>query len=186
MTSPSRDPAASAIAPPHLSTEEVDELLSKTLIAKLATLDPSGSIHLVPMWYERVGSHIHIPTSHFTRKYHNLVRHPFASVMVDISRSGLDLRGVLIRGAVDLVEGDEAKALNRSIHQRYVTAEGLQQLDVAAYLAEGDDATIRVSMDRIVTWNNAGSSAGRALMASGNVRPLDGREEPRRDGDRSR
>jgi nitroimidazol reductase NimA-like FMN-containing flavoprotein (pyridoxamine 5'-phosphate oxidase superfamily) len=161
------------IAPPQLSTDEVDELLAKRLIAKLATIDPSGTIHAVPMWYERVDSHIHIPTSRRTRKYRNLVRHPFASVVVDISRSGLDLRGVLIRGAVDLVDGEKARALNRSIHLRYVTPEAFDQPEVAAYLAEGDDVTIRVSMDRVVTWNNAGSPAGRALIASGNVRPLD-------------
>lgn len=172
MTSPFPDPGA--IAPPHLSPEEVDELLSQTLIAKLATLDPKGTIHVVPMWYERRGSHIHIPTSRTTRKCKNLVRHPFASVMVDISRSGLDLRGVLIRGEVDLVEGPEAHELNRSIHLRYVKPEGLQQTEVAAYLVQGDDVTIRVSMDRLVTWNNAESPAGRALIRSGYMQPLDG------------
>ncbi|WP_425501353.1 hypothetical protein [Phytoactinopolyspora mesophila] len=66
------------------------------------------------MWSERVGSHIHVPTSHVTRKYRNLVGHPFASVMVDISRAGRDLRGVLIRGSVDLVGGDEARTLDPS------------------------------------------------------------------------
>jgi nitroimidazol reductase NimA-like FMN-containing flavoprotein (pyridoxamine 5'-phosphate oxidase superfamily) len=172
MTQRDRE-AAETIAPPRLSADEVDELLSKTLIAKLGTVDPSGTIHIVPMWFERVDSHIHIPTSHVTRKYRNLAGRPFASVMVDISRSGLDLRGVLIRGAVDLVEGDEARAFNRSIHRRYVTAEGLQQPEVAAYLSDGDDVTIRVSMDDIVSWNNAGSPAGMALIASGNAHPLD-------------
>jgi nitroimidazol reductase NimA-like FMN-containing flavoprotein (pyridoxamine 5'-phosphate oxidase superfamily) len=174
MASGSRSNAP-AIAPPHLSTVEVDELLSKALIAKLATVDPSGMIHVVPIWYERVDSHIHMPTSHVTRKYRNLMRHPFASVMVDISREGLDLRGVLIRGGVDLLEGDKAKAFNRSIHLRYVTAEGLEQPEVAAYLGGGDDVTIRVSMDQIVTWNNAAAPSGRALSASGNVRPLEAR-----------
>lgn len=170
----SRFPDAAAIAPPHLTDEEVEDLLAKTLIAKLATLDPSGTIHVVPMWYERVGSHIHIPTSRLTRKYKNLRRISIASVMVDISRAGLDLRGVLIRGTVELIEGDEAKRLNRSIHLRYVTPEGLDQPEVAAYLAAGDDITIKVSMDEVVTWNNAGSPAGRSLIASGNVRTLDG------------
>jgi nitroimidazol reductase NimA-like FMN-containing flavoprotein (pyridoxamine 5'-phosphate oxidase superfamily) len=157
---------------PHLSTRETDELLSRTLVANIATVDPSGTVHIVPIWYERVDSHIHLPTSHRTRKYRNLVRHPFASVMVDVSRAGLDLRGVLIRGAVELVEGGDAKLLNRSIHLRYVSPEGLEQLEVAAYLSAGDDVTIRLSMDHIVTWNNAASPAGGALIASGNVRPL--------------
>lgn len=158
---------------PEISAE-VEELLSMRLIANLGTLDPSGTIHLVPMWFERVGSHIHIPTSHRTRKYRNLQRHPYASVMIDLSRAGLDLRGVLIRGAVTLVDGDEARALNRSIHRRYVTDAGLQQPEVAASLTAGDDRTIRVSIDDVVSFDLASSPAGRALRESGNVHPLDG------------
>jgi nitroimidazol reductase NimA-like FMN-containing flavoprotein (pyridoxamine 5'-phosphate oxidase superfamily) len=170
----SGDDAVETVARSKLAPEEVDSLLAKTLIAKLATIDPSGTIHVVPMWYERVGSHIHIPTSQRTRKYRNLLRHPFASVMVDISRAGLDLRGVLVRGEVELVGGQEARVLNHAIHLRYVTSEGLRQPEVAAYVVEGDDVTIRVSMDQVVTWNHVSSPAGRALRASGNARPLDG------------
>jgi nitroimidazol reductase NimA-like FMN-containing flavoprotein (pyridoxamine 5'-phosphate oxidase superfamily) len=160
-------------ARPRLSPEEIDDLLAKTLIAKLATVDPAGTIHVVPMWFERVGDSIHIPTSHRTRKYRNLVRHPFASVMVDSSRAGLDLRGVLIRGAVDLVDGDEAKRLNHSVHTRYVTEAGLREPGVTAYLVEGDDITIRVSIDNVVTWNQAASPAAKYLRDSGNAQPLD-------------
>jgi len=35
--------------PPVLSAAEINELLSMTLIANLATLDSDGGIHLLPM-----------------------------------------------------------------------------------------------------------------------------------------
>lgn len=173
MTSRSRNESKAAVTPPKLSPAEVDALLSMRLIAKLATIDDDGRIHLVPMWFRREGRYIFIPTSRFTRKYHNLARRPWCSLVVDISRSGLDLRGVLVRGSVELLEGAEARRLNRSIHERYVTDEGLQQEAVSVYLVEGDDITIRIEIDNMVTWNHAGSPAGRALAETGAFHQLD-------------
>jgi hypothetical protein len=97
MTSRSPDAAANS-RPLVLSPAEIDELLSMTLIANLATLDNDGSIHLLPMWFLRVGDDIYIPTSSQTHKYRNLRMRPRASVMIDLSRAGLNLKGVLIRG----------------------------------------------------------------------------------------
>ena len=67
MTSRSSDAAADR--PPILSSAEIDELLSMTLIANLATLDQDGGIHLLPMWFLRIGNDICIPTSSHTHKY---------------------------------------------------------------------------------------------------------------------
>jgi hypothetical protein len=91
-----------------------------------------------------------------------------------MSREGLNLKGVLVRGRVELVEGDEARRINRSIHLKYVTPEALVDPNVASYLSEGDDVTVKVRIDRVVSWNLAESKAGKALSARGGSRPLDG------------
>jgi hypothetical protein len=94
--------------------------------------------------------------------------------MIDVSRAGLNLKGVLIRGRVELVEGEEARRINRSIHLRYVTPDALSDPSVASYLSEGDDVTVKVHLDHVVSWNLADSKAGQALGAGGWFRPLDG------------
>lgn len=94
--------------------------------------------------------------------------------MIDLSRAGLNLKGVLIRGRVELVEGEEVRRINRSIHLKYVKPEALNDPSVVSYLSEGDDVTVKVHMDRVVSWNLADSKAGRALGAGGWGRPLDG------------
>jgi nitroimidazol reductase NimA-like FMN-containing flavoprotein (pyridoxamine 5'-phosphate oxidase superfamily) len=106
-----------------LSSAEIDNLLSMTLIANLATLDHDGGIHILPMWFLWIGNDICIPTSRHTHKYRNLRARPHASVMIDISRAGLNLKGVLIRGQVTLVEGDEARENRRvpSHNQRLIS-----------------------------------------------------------------
>jgi nitroimidazol reductase NimA-like FMN-containing flavoprotein (pyridoxamine 5'-phosphate oxidase superfamily) len=168
-----RSPDAAANKPPVLSSAEIDELLSMTLIANLATLDDDGSIHLLPMWFLRIGNDICIPTSHHTHKYRNLRARPRASVMIDVSRAGLNLKGVLIRGRVELVEREEARLINRSIHLKYVTPDALSDPIVASYLSEGDDVTVKVHMDHVISWNLADSKAGQALGIGGWFRPLD-------------
>jgi nitroimidazol reductase NimA-like FMN-containing flavoprotein (pyridoxamine 5'-phosphate oxidase superfamily) len=172
MTIRSSDAAANR--PQVLGSAEVHELLSMTLIANLATLDDDGAIHLLPIWFLRIGNDICIPTSRYTHKYRNLRARPRASVMIDISRAGLNLKGVLIRGKVELVDGEEARRINRLIHLKYVTPEALSDASVASYLSEGDDVTVKVHMDHLISWNLAGSKAGEALRVSGAFRPLDG------------
>jgi PPOX class probable F420-dependent enzyme len=171
--SPDPSPAAAAVMPLRLSAEEVDVLLAQRLIANLASINPDGSVHLVAMWFRRDGDRILFPTSHHTRKARNLRERPQATVMVDRSRDGLDLKGVLVRGTAELVEGEEARALNRSIHARYVSERGLGLEPVAAYLRGGDDLTIAVAMERVSTWNLADGEAGRALRAADGGLPLD-------------
>ena len=160
--------------PPVLSSTEIDKLLSMTLIANLATTDDDGGIHLLPMWFLRIGRNIYIPTSHHTHKYRNLLARPRASVMIDISKAGLNLKGVLIRGRVDLINGDEARKINRSIHLKYVTLDALSNPDVASYLSKGDNVTVNVHMDHLISWNLVDSKAGRALDVGGWFRPHDG------------
>jgi len=42
-----------------------------------------------------------------------------------------------------------------------VTPEALNDIKVASYLSTGDDVTVKVNMDRIISWNFADSSAGK-------------------------
>lgn len=160
--------------PAVLSSVEIDKLLSMTIIANLGTIDDDGSIHLLPMWFKRIGNEICIPTSHHTHKYRNLRARPRATVMIDVSKAGLNLKGVLIRGKVKLIEGKEAQQINRSIHLKDVTSDALNDPKVASYLSKGDDITIKISMDHLISWNLADSNAGKAVYAGGWYHQLEG------------
>jgi nitroimidazol reductase NimA-like FMN-containing flavoprotein (pyridoxamine 5'-phosphate oxidase superfamily) len=159
--------------PPVLAPAQIQKLLSMRLNANLATIDDDGGIHLVPMWFLRVADNICIPTSRNTHKYHNLRKRTSASVMIDVSRAGLNLKGVLIRGRVELIYGEEALRINRSIHLKYVMPEALNDVKVVSYLSEGDDVTVKVHMDRLISWNLTDSNAGKALSVGGWFYPLD-------------
>jgi nitroimidazol reductase NimA-like FMN-containing flavoprotein (pyridoxamine 5'-phosphate oxidase superfamily) len=67
------------VKPHSLSSAEINKILSMTLIANLATLGEGNTIHIVPMWFIRLGNDICIPTSRHTHKYRNLKARPYAS-----------------------------------------------------------------------------------------------------------
>ncbi len=155
-----------------LSDELGAELLAARLIANLATFDRNGSIHLVGMWFVWDGEALLIPTSGTTRKLRNLERDPRATVMIDDSRGGFDLRGVTLVGRTEIVRGERAKELNRRIHLKYVTEEGLALEPVRTYL-QTDDVTIVFRPERVSSWDLRSTDQGRALSETGLFRPLD-------------
>jgi PPOX class probable F420-dependent enzyme len=147
------------------------ELLDARLIAKLATLDADGGIHLVGMWFLWDGEAVLLPTSHKTRKAKNIARDPRATVMIDDSRGGFDLRGLALMGRAELVDGAEALATNRRIHLKYLTERGRELEPVDRYLAT-DDVTIRFVPERASAWNLRDTDQGRAVQQQGAFHPL--------------
>jgi PPOX class probable F420-dependent enzyme len=149
----------------------VRELLEARLIANLATLNRDGSVHLVGMWFLWDGEAVLLPASGVTRKARNLERDPRATVMIDDSRGGFDLRGTTLLGRAEVVGGEEALELNRGIHRKYVTERGLGLQPVRAYLST-DDVTIRFRPERVSSWDLRGTDHGRALLATGEYHQL--------------
>jgi nitroimidazol reductase NimA-like FMN-containing flavoprotein (pyridoxamine 5'-phosphate oxidase superfamily) len=123
------------------------------------------------MWFLWDGEALLFPTSGATRKARNLERDPRATVMIDDSRGGLDLRGITLTGRAAVVRGPEAAALNRRIHLKYLTERGRDLRPVDDYLAT-DDITIRFEPERASSWNLADTEQGRALRETGEFHGL--------------
>src|SRR5690349_13561492 len=81
------------------------ELLGARLIANFATVNKDGTIHLVPLWFLWQAPNLLFPTSGATRKVRNLRRDRRATVMIDDSRGGFDLRGVTLVGEATIDSG---------------------------------------------------------------------------------
>jgi PPOX class probable F420-dependent enzyme len=150
----------------------MDDLLDARLIANLATFDADGSVHLVAMWFLWDGEAILSPTSRTTRKARNLRRDPRATVMIDDSRGGFDLRGVTLVCEAEIVTAPESLRINRRIHEKYVTGRGLDLDPVRRYLAT-DDVTLRLRPVRTSSWNLRDTDQGRALLQTGEFHTLD-------------
>jgi PPOX class probable F420-dependent enzyme len=149
----------------------VQELLVARLIAVVATIEPDGSIHAVPMWLAPSDGAILLATGSRSRKVRNLERDPRATLVLHDSRPGADVCGTSMRGRVELVRGESARPLVERVHGRYVSDAGLRLPEVRDFLSS-DDVAVRFIPEAAVTWDERPSAAARALRAAAAALPL--------------
>jgi PPOX class probable F420-dependent enzyme len=155
-----------------LADRLVAELLAARLIGVLATIEPDGSVHAVPMWFAPAEGAILLATGSRSRKVRNLERDSRATLVVHDSRSGADVCGTSIQGRVELVRGAPAKPLIERVHRRFVSEPGLALPEVSEFLSY-DDVALRFVPETAVTWDERPSAAARALRDSGEALPLE-------------
>ena len=170
MSEPS--PSRSLRGEEVLANALVRELLAARIVGVLATLEPDGSVHAVPMWLSGEGGEIVLATGSSSRKARNVERDSRATLVLHDSRPGAEVCGASIRGRVEIVRGDAAKALVQRVHRRYVKPDGLQLPEVEAFLGV-DDVALVFHPAVAVTWDERGSDASRALRESGHARPIE-------------
>lgn len=104
----------------ELSPEEIDTYLIRSRSATMATLGPSGTPHLVAMWYAVIDGQIWFETKSRSQKAVNLRRDNRITVLVEDGHTYDTLRGVSIEGTAEIVEDPEALwSVGVSIWERY-------------------------------------------------------------------
>jgi PPOX class probable F420-dependent enzyme len=99
-----------------LINDEAREVLSKPLIARLATVNEDGMPHVVPLWFLLENDEIFIISERDTQKVRNLIRHPRAAVTV--GGDDLAAHGFMLQGTVSITE-DVDNALTNRITRLY-------------------------------------------------------------------
>ena len=150
----------------------VRELLGLRLVGVLGSVAPDGLPHLTPVWFADGGDCVLMATSSSSRKVGNLSRDARAALVLHDSRPGFEVRGVSMRGRVEVIRGGKAAPLVERVHARYVDRSAATLDDVAGFL-ESDDVALRFVPERAWTWDQRGTSADRALRASGGALPLE-------------
>jgi PPOX class probable F420-dependent enzyme len=150
----------------------VAELVVQPLVAVLATHEPDGSIHAVPLWFAPGdGDDLLLATGAASRKVENLRRDPRATLTLHDSRPGCEVCGACLMGEAAVVDGEVARALVERVHERYVSTAGLELPEVVRFLAS-DDAAVRFRPVRAFTWDQRETAASLALRAAEAALPL--------------
>jgi nitroimidazol reductase NimA-like FMN-containing flavoprotein (pyridoxamine 5'-phosphate oxidase superfamily) len=121
------------------------EFLQKTLIARLAVIDPEGYPHVVPVWFMLDGDDIVFITERGTRKVQHALHIPKGAVVIG-GDSG-DGAGYLIKGDLSLEE-DPDRYWTRTLTYRY-EEEAQAARDVAAW-AVLDMVILRLRARRVI------------------------------------
>jgi len=149
----------------------VRALVDARLVCVLATAEPDGRIHAVPMWFSPDGDALVLATGSRSRKVSNVRRAPIATFVVHDSRPGMEVCGASIRGPVEVVGGPAAAPLVQLVHRRYVDAHAGALAPVVEFLSS-DDVALRLRPEEAFTWDERGSEAARVLRATGGALPL--------------
>ena len=150
----------------------VAELLWARLIGVLATIDPAGAIHAIPMWYAPHGGVVLFATSSRSRKVRNLERDPRATLVLHDSRPGYEVCGASIVGSIEVVRSPAARPLIDLVQGRYVATEAVTDDPTALSFLESDDVALRFTPVSAFTWDHRASEGSRILRSHGWARPL--------------
>lgn len=88
----------------QLSELEQDTLLEEARVLQVASINPDGTPHLVPMWFARDDQGLIVFTSYGrAQKIRNLERDPRLTVLAEAGDAYGELRGLSIDGVAELV-----------------------------------------------------------------------------------
>ena len=97
-----------------------NEFLKKQKILHLATVDNTGTPHIVPVWYMYSRDKIYVGTNTKTEKAKNNKTNQKVSFCVDIGINAPDIFGVMGRGNAKLIKDDTTVSkLAKKILLRY-------------------------------------------------------------------
>lgn len=103
-----------------MSFDEVARFLAEPRTAVLSTLDKNGAPHAAGMWFAVVGPEILMWTYAKSQKAVNLRRDPRCALLVEDGVAYGELRGVLVTGAVTLLEAfDDIRSVGMALYERY-------------------------------------------------------------------
>ena len=129
-------------------TDGMREFLERQTFAMLATHNPDGSIHVVPLSYIFEDGRFFFATSSSSRKARNLAARPEATVTVD-DRSTLEW--VSATGTAELIRGQRSREINARLYRRSWTEADLET--VGPLLEQTEDVTIAITPRRWRAWD---------------------------------
>lgn len=92
----------------NLSPEEQLAFVRATRKASLATIDKDGFPHLVAMTVGVDGSAYYMTSYAKAQKVLNIRRNPKVALMIEAGGSYAELKGVMVRGTCEIIEGADA------------------------------------------------------------------------------
>jgi PPOX class probable F420-dependent enzyme len=147
---------------PPLTESELADFLAEAPIARLATHNPDGTVHLAPVYFEWDGTHLLVGTQDTTRKVRNIRSDPRVTVLID--NQSPPWRGVLIYGEAS-IQHDDAIPTRVRIFSKYMAEEKAGAL--ARGLAHSyPPAVIRIHPTRIVSYDYSKPGFIQAAMGS--------------------
>jgi PPOX class probable F420-dependent enzyme len=144
-----------------MDDEEVQALLAGRHTLALASIGPTGRVHLVPMWYGFVDGTLAFHTKAKSQKVQNLRRDPRVTCLVETGERYEELRGAELVGTATVHDDPELLwAVGVSVFERYVApVDATTRPVLEAMLAKR--VAVLVHPESVVSWDHR--KLGRAV-----------------------
>ena len=138
----------------RMSEEEVEALVDECWRAQVATFNPDGSAHLVPLSLMRFDGHVAFWTDPASQKVMNLRRDPRITCLIETGTRFEDFRAVQITGRAAVIDDLETSA--RAGETLFARHNGGLSDDLKAYVAglAPNRVVIVVEPERVVSWDH--------------------------------
>lgn len=142
-----------------MTQEEIDRFLEQPRTGILTTLDGDGWPHPTAMWFVPTDSGISMWTYGKSQKAVNARRDPRAAFLVEDGDSYDELRGVMVRGSVEIVEDyGLVREIGVALYERYTepkvgipVMEGpIVEIERQAHKRVG----LRLPFTRVASWDH--------------------------------
>jgi nitroimidazol reductase NimA-like FMN-containing flavoprotein (pyridoxamine 5'-phosphate oxidase superfamily) len=126
-------------------------------VAHVATLEPDGSPHVVPLWFVWLEDALYLTSRRGTRVEANLGRGGAVSASIDRGVNWAEHQGVLVRGPAEVLPPDHS-SVKRALSAWFDKyAERLSGSGFAIYTRDVEHPVVaRLEPLRVSTWGNAG------------------------------
>ena len=128
-----------------------NKLLNEQKILHLATVDPKGVPHIVPVWYKYLGGKIYIGTNTRTSKAKNIKKNKRVSFCIDVGIRSPNILGAMATGRASLIlEKNKVLKIAKKILLRYFQTINNKS---AKELLEDTDCIIEITPNQFSEWN---------------------------------
>lgn len=145
-----------------MSGPEVTDFLKTSKTAVLTSLGDDGWPHSVAMWFVVVdsGGDLGMWTYRKSQKVKNVERDPRVAFLTETGEAYNELRGVLVRGEVEVVHDfEKVRSIGRALNDRYVVPSAPEAGSDPQILAEIDRQAhkrvgLLLSLEKVASWDH--------------------------------
>src|SRR5215475_1915726 len=136
----------------QLSPEEQAAFFRERKKAALATIDKHGFPHVVAMNYFAHDGAFYMTSYGKAQKVVNIRRNPKVALMMESGDAYAELRGVMIRGRCEVIEGEDA--VKAAFEARAQAQANPSPVQAGALAGAPKRVVLKIVPDKIVSWDH--------------------------------
>jgi hypothetical protein len=145
-----------------MTDDEISAYLEEQKILNVASIGPSGHVHLVAMWFVVLDGKVTFWTFAKSQKVLNLRRDPKITGLIESGSSYEQLKGLEIVGSARFIEEyDAVLAIGKAVGLKYNGESALSDIALPFLEAQAKKRIgIAIEVDRFVSWDHTKIGGG--------------------------